>query len=287
MTHRKNRDLEAENARLAEALAAANTECDSRAVAMRELRAEVERLRSLLSNANTQAQLSTRDAKHAESRLAAANTLLKHSRDWDGPYKNDDAFYEARDAYLDAQPATAPARTVAYGSSPVGGANLSPEYRPSIAEMLAPDEAERTCRGCREGSEHHHTCQRAVIPPQTYVPPSVLRAQLEAEKVHAAGVVAMNATCIRDRDRARTALEAIRPVAAALETWGLSWIDANSSPDPDDLPEEAALFEAWKAVARRMDVRELEPYVPCASCGTLTNADTPPLCLCCSNLGGP
>jgi len=31
---------------------------------------------------------------------------------------------------------------------------------------------QRTCKGCLEGIETNHTCQRAVIPPQTWVPPS-------------------------------------------------------------------------------------------------------------------
>jgi hypothetical protein len=30
----------------------------------------------------------------------------------------------------------------------------------------------RTCKGCLAGTEDHHTCARAVLPPQTWVPPS-------------------------------------------------------------------------------------------------------------------
>lgn len=93
------------------------------------------------------------------NQLAAANQLLA-----DALAHATNGWERRVRAHLAAQPATAPAK--AHGTLYHG------EWVP------AQDEAERTCRGCREGTQDHHTCQRAIVPPQTYVPPSVLRAEL-------------------------------------------------------------------------------------------------------------
>jgi hypothetical protein len=115
------------------------------------LRAEVERLDAANTAAEQSIQHLLNDAAAAESRLAATTELLGKikaeiqtceteiaARDWedrvhiqaDG-YRHICAFLAAHGRVSD-QPA-APA----YGSSPVGGANLRPEHRPTVAELIA------------------------------------------------------------------------------------------------------------------------------------------------------
>lgn len=131
------------------------TECKASDIA----RAEVERLRAELAEVRASCDKAM-DEQHANLvRVAdekrAANALLPKTWEamgeltsvlMDGEHmlKVDDVrgVFESACAHLAAQSATAPARTEpVFGSSPVGGANLCPEHRPSVGEFLAAQHA--------------------------------------------------------------------------------------------------------------------------------------------------
>lgn len=120
-----------------------------------ELEQEVERLRTELAEVRVSCDKAM-DEQHAKLvRVAdekrAANALLPKTWEamgeltsvlMDGEHmlKVDDVrgVFESACAHLAAQPATAPAGDKpVFGSSPVGGANLRPEHRPSVGEFLA------------------------------------------------------------------------------------------------------------------------------------------------------
>lgn len=162
------RELEADNANLRQTVAN-----DTRAIAAES---ECAALRAALSIAQEAGQELRAEVDAAESRLAAANALLEQCLD--ELYRDGGcSLTRAISAHLAAQPATAPA------SDSCDSMREANELRLDAAQRHHDDSrGERSCRGCREGTQDRHTCQRAIVPPQTWVPPSVLRARLEAEQ---------------------------------------------------------------------------------------------------------
>lgn len=162
---------------------------------LQEARAEVERQKRLV-------ELAELSATAHRCNATAANALLERVRDRPEQVAFEGGLDEDIERYLAAQPATAPAVVpcpnpaahvgFAWGAQPAT-APARDERKPGDrvvqfgvfdprqygshvefeeAAAKAQDEAERPCRGCREGTQDRHTCQRAVIPPQTWVPPS-------------------------------------------------------------------------------------------------------------------